>query len=149
MIRPATQSDVPLIAEMGRNFHQAAGWGDVAEYDPESISATLAAMIDSQDMILLVAEQDGEVVGMAGGAMSPLYFNHAHRIGQELFYWINPGSRNGIGKLLLDALEAAARECGCNSWVMVALDKVNPEATGRLYRMRGYRPAEHNWIRRL
>ncbi len=149
MIRPATPDDIPTIAEMGREFHEAAGWGDIADYDLDSITTMLGGMIDSPDMILLAAEQDGEVVGMAGGAMCPLYFNHAHRIGQELFYWVNPGSRNGIGKQLLDQLEATARAAGCQSWVMVALDKVNPEATGRLYRMRGYRPAERNWIRRL
>jgi len=106
-------------------------------------------MISNDAMILLAAEQDGGLVGMAGGAMSPLYFNHAHRIGQELFYWINPDARNGIGKVLLDALEDTARASGCASWIMVALDNVKPEVTGRMYRMRGYRPAERNWIRKL
>ncbi|MES2904551.1 MAG: GNAT family N-acetyltransferase [Pseudomonadota bacterium] len=149
MIRAATPADIETIVGMGREFHSAAGWGDIADYDDTTTALTLRNMIDSEAMVLLVAEQDGEVVGMAGGGMAPLYFNHAHRIGQEIFYWINPEARNGIGKHLLDELENTARAAGCQSWIMVALDNVRPEVTGRLYRMRGYRPAERNWIRKL
>ncbi len=149
MIRYAEERDIPRIVEMGRGFHGLAGWGDIADYNEADTAKTLAHMLENDDAILLVAETETELVGMAGGLMAPLYFNHGHRIGQELFYWIEPGARNGIGKHLLDGLESAARAAGCGSWIMVALDKVRPEATGRMYRARGYRPAERNWIRRL
>lgn len=149
MIRLARTDDVKQIAAMGAKFHDEAGWGDIADYDTVSIELTLSNMIANADAIVLVAEVEGELIGMAGGITAPLYFNHAHRIGQELFYWIEPGERNGVGRMLLEALEDEGRVLNCNSWVMVALDNVRPEVTGRLYRMRGYRPAERNWIRKL
>ncbi len=148
MIRRATEADIPTILDMGAKFCDLAGWSDIADFDPETTETMLRGMIASEDGILLVAETD-KVIGMAGGVMSPLYFNAAHRMGQELFYWIEPGQRNGIGGELLTALEDEARAGGCKSWIMVALDKMRPEATGRMYRARGYRPAEHNWIRNL
>lgn len=149
MIRLATLKDVADIAEMGERFHEAAGWGDIAGYSVEDCAKTLIQMIETDLGIVLVAESDGRIIGIAGGLVFPLYFNHAHKSGQELFLYVEPGLRDGTGGRLLAALEEEARKVGCTSWSMIALNKVSPEATGRLYQRRGYRPAEHSWIRRL
>jgi GNAT superfamily N-acetyltransferase len=147
MIRSARPEDVPAIAELGEEFHASAGWGDIAEYVRADCETSLRQMIEIG--ILLVAEHEGEIVGMAGGLTFPLYFNFSHRTGQEFFWYMRPSYRNGEGARLLDALEDSAREAGCQSWIMIALDQVEPELMGRLYRSRGYRAAEHSWIRRL
>lgn len=149
MIRLATPDDIPTLLEMGREFHGAAGWADITDFNPVDCAQTLANMIDVESAILLVVERDGAVVGMAGGVTTPIYFNYAHKSGQELFFWMRPDARNGEGRLLLTALENEARALGCESWMMIALDKVRPEATGALYKRNGYRLAEHGWIKRL
>jgi L-amino acid N-acyltransferase YncA len=149
LIRPATADDVPAIAVLGEKFHEEAGWGDVAEYVTEDCAATLAGMVENADAILLVVDDEGEIIGMAGAITFPLYFNAAHRSAQELFWYMKPGQRNGAGSRMLDTLENELRVLGCQSNIMIALDKVSPEATGRYYRQRGYRAAEHSWIRRL
>jgi GNAT superfamily N-acetyltransferase len=148
MIRNATLEDVAEIARLGEIFHREAGWGDICEYCPESTEKTLNYLIEDANGILLVAENGG-IVGMCGGLAHPVYFNHAHKSGQELFWWVKPGLRDGTGRLLLEAMEDEARRIGCVSWSMIALDKVNPELTGRLYRRRGYRASEHSYIKRL
>lgn len=149
MIRPAVPADVPEIARLGELFHDEAGWGDIVPYSVEDTVKTLSFLIESDDGILLVAERDGEIIGMTGGLAHPVYFNHVHKSGQELFWWMKPGLRDGTGRLLLDAMEARAKEIGCSSWSMIALDKVNPELTGKIYRRRGYRASEHSYIKRL
>lgn len=149
MIRRATLADVPIIAAIGERFHDLAGWHDVASYSVEDCAKTLTMMIESPEHIVLVAETLGVIVGIAGGLTFPLYFNHGHRSGQELFLYVEPGLRDGTGGKLLTALEDEARAIGCESWAMIALDKVDPELTGRLYRRRGYRASEHSWIKRL
>lgn len=149
MIRPATLADVPAITQLGERFHGEAGWADISSFNAENCASSLTAMVENPEAILLVAEKDGRIVGMAGGMTFPLYFNASHRSGQELFWYVEPGLRDGTGGRLLDAMEQAARDRGCQSWIMIALDKVDPELTGRLYRRRGYRASEHSWIRRL
>lgn len=149
MIRNAEPGDIPAIAELGALFHIEAELGDVVGYCPESTAKTLQSLIDSPDGILLVAEQGGEIVGMTGGLAFPFYFNHAHKSGQELFWFVKPEARNGVGRLLFDAIEAEAKAAGCVSWAMIALDRVQPELTGKIYRRRGYRASEHSYIKRL
>ena len=149
MIRKATLDDVARIAELGALFHAEAGWGDICEYVCEDTEKTLRYLVEDNNGILLVAERDGEIVGMCGGLAHPIYFNHAHKSGQELFWWVKPDCRGGVGKALFDAMEDEARRLGCTSWAMTALDKVQPELTGRLYRRRGYRASEHSYIKRL
>lgn len=149
MIRPASLSDVAAVAVLGERFHEEAGLGDIASYSHADTRATLAGMVESPDAILIVAEKDGEIVGMAGALTFPFYFNAGHRTAQELFWYVKSDARDGTGRELIDALEATAREMGCESLIMIALENISPEVTGRYYRSRGYRAAEHSWIRRL
>lgn len=148
MIRPARLEDCAQIALHGAEFHAEAGWADICEYSVDDCQATLGRMCGHPDAILLVAGEH-EIVGMAGGLISPLYFNAAHKTGQELFWWISPSARGGLGLQLIDALEGEARARGCQSWAMIALDKISPERTAKLYERRGYRASEHTYVKRL
>ena len=149
IIREAGEADIPAIATLGAQFYREAGWADVAAWDDASIRHTLCHMIANPDGIVLVLVRKGVICGMAGGLVHPLYFNHAHKTGQELFWWVSPDERIGTGSALLEALEQAARDRGAESWAMIALDKVRPEAVGAMYRRRGYRASEHSFIKRL
>lgn len=148
MIRPATHDDLPRVLEMGERFFDTAGWDDVAEWDQASVRKTLEGLIEGDAGCLFVAEAEGGLVGMTGGLVYPFYFDHGHITGQELFWWVEPEHR-GVGGALLDAMETWAKEAGAKSFAMIALDKINPDLMGRVYRRRGYRPSEHSYIRRL
>ena len=146
MIRRARTEDIGAIVEMGARFFREAGWQDVLEWNAGDCRQSISGMIDNENCIVLVGE---DLDGMAAGIMSPLYFNYAHRTGEELFWWTKPLSSPRLGLKLLEGLETAAREAGCQSWQMKSLDKVNPERMKRLYQMRGYRASEHSYIKRL
>lgn len=148
-IRDANPSDAAAVAALGERFHVEAGWDDIADYDADDCRVFLEELAQNPDAVFLVAEREGEIVGMAAGLAMPLYFNVRHRHGQELFFWLDPSARGHIGSAFLQAFEDAARGIGCASWAMVALAKVKPELTGRLYSRKGYRASEHYWIRRL
>lgn len=149
VIRPATEADISAIVETGARFHDVAGWSDIASYDAEDCARSIGAMMSNGSGVFLVAEDAGKIVGIAGGVVYPLYFNAGHQSGQELFLWVDPERRDGLGGSMLTALEAAARDAGCDSWAMIALDMMRPRETGLLYQRRGYRPSEHSWIRSL
>lgn len=148
IIRKAVHDDIETIARLGHRFYDEAEWADVAEWDHGSIVATLTHLLEDEKGILLVCETD-RIIGMAGGLVHPLYFNLHHLTGQELFWWVDPEFRGLIGSRLFDAMEAQAKEKGAQSWAMIALARVKPEAVGRFYRRRGYRASEHSYIKAL
>jgi len=145
-IRNATAADVPAIVAMGRTFVEAVG----LEFCDHTTTVTLSAMLDSDDAALLVAEHDGAVVAMFGGLIYPAYFNVSHRMAQELFWWTTPGERGSrLGVQLLQAFESWARERGAASVTMLSMEALRPDAVGRLYVSRGYRPFEHSFTKEL
>lgn len=133
---------------MGRRFFETAGWPDVAEWDEASVEKTLRFLMEQPTGCLFVAEKDGQLVGMTGGMLTPFYFNLGHLTGQELFWWVEPEHR-GVGSGLFDALEAWAEAAGAQTFTMIAVDRLKPDVMARIYRARGYQPAEHSFIRRF
>lgn len=148
LVRFATPDDIPAIARLGREFHAQAGWIDVFEYSEDDCAASLSALMASDAFICLVAD-DGDIVGMASGIVSPVYFNHAHKSGEELFWWVSSDAPAMTGMKLLTALEQAAESMGCQSWQMKSVDRLNGDRMGRVYARRGYRPSEHTYIKRF
>lgn len=149
-IRPALLSDIPDVAALGERFHAEAGWPEIAApYVVEDCAQSLRLMVENPAGILLVAEAGGHLVGMAGGLAHPFYFNFGHLHGGELFWWVEPGLRDGTGAALFDALEDAARSIGCLTFSMSAVERLKPELMGRLYTRRGYVPSERSFIKRL
>lgn len=148
MIRFATQRDVPEIATLGELFHGQAGWGDVFAYQVEDCATSLRTFLQLDNFICLVAVKE-RIVGMAAGIVSPVYFNHGHLSGEELFWWVSDQAPQMTGLRLLDALESAAKDKGCDSWQMKSIAKLGGERMGRLYERRGYRASEHSYIKRL
>lgn len=134
---------------MGERFHEEAGMGEIAPFSRVDCASMLLNLIESEGGILLVAVIGPAIVGMVGGLVYPFYFNRSHITGQEVFWWVDPAHRKGPGLALLEALETEARARGCESWSMVALEAVAPQAVGSIYRRRGYRPSEHSYIKRF
>jgi GNAT superfamily N-acetyltransferase len=148
MIRPATADDILAIALLGKRFHAEAGWEEI-EYSAADCAVSLSNFLQSDAFVCLVAEHEGELVGMAAGIISPVYFCHEHLSGEELFWWVSPNASQFTGIRLLDALEGAARERGCKTWQMKSLARLNGDRMTRLYERRGYRAAEQSFIKRL
>jgi GNAT superfamily N-acetyltransferase len=148
MIREAAVSDIPEIARLGGKFHAQAGWSEIA-YSADDCAASLAAFMEAGCFLCIVAEVDGDILGMAAGVVSPVYFNRDHLSGEELFWWVDADAPQLTGLRLLDALEMVARERGCQTWQMKSLARLNGERMKRLYERRGYRASEQTFIKRL
>lgn len=148
-IREAGIIDMPALLRMGRSFFEQAGLSGLAQWDDASFEATAQMLIASDFGVLLVAESDGHGVGMAGALIFPAYFNVATFIGQELFWFVEPEHRFGVGAALIERLEAEARNRGASLFIAGAMAGLRDAAIARLYARRGYRPTEHSFIRAL
>lgn len=136
MIRAASAKDIPALLEMGRKFSDKAKLASHVGYDAHSMAQTFEAMIEGGHPLLI-----GDA-GAIGATQTHHPFNHEHIVAQELFWW----SEGREGLALLDALE---RHCDehCHSLIMITLEAIRPEATGRLYQRRGFVPLEHSYVK--
>ena len=131
---------------MGKAFHAVTGVADLIPLDEPTLERTFLQLMHSG--CLLVVDGDEGLIGATGALLHPHYFNSAHITGQELFWWIDPDHR-GSGALLFNALEDWVRSKGANSFSMIALEALEPDKVGLIYRRRGYRPVERSYLREM
>lgn len=102
----------------------------------------LAHLMDTQ--LVLVADTNGEPVGLIAGALAPHPFNPDITVATELWWFVSPahrGSRAGLA--LLDAYDAWASEhADIKGMTLEATSPVNP----RVLLKRGYVLAESQYL---
>jgi len=148
-IREAGLIDMPALLRMGRAFFKQASLDTLTTWDDASFEATAQMLILSEPGVLLVAEADGHGVGMAGALVFPAYFNVKVHVGQELFWFVAPEHRFGVGAALIGRLEEEARSRGASLFIAGAVAGLRDAAIARLYARRGYRPSENSFIKAL
>lgn len=146
-LREATYLDLDELLRMGRAFHAVTGVADILALDEASLERTFIRLIENEDAVLIVCENNPGLCGAVGALLYPHYMNEEHLTGQELFWWVEPEHRHGVGPLLFDALEHWVRGKEAATFSMISLEALEPERVGAMYRRRGYRLTEHNYMR--
>jgi len=139
LIRRATAADLTVCLEMGRRFHAASGL-DMIPFDEVSALNTLSRLMDASG--LLVVEESGTVVGMAGVFAAASYWNSKVKTAGVLFIWIEPKQRGG-GTELLQAIEEWARENDAAVLVAACLEAIKASSMMKWYERNGYTCLEH------
>lgn len=145
LVRRATQKDLPAIGELGAllvRTHYA--------FDPQrfmrpkgNVAAGYASFLGTQleqsDVIVLVAEREGGVVGYAyAGLEPPDWMSLRESAGVLYDVVVDPANRGqGIGRLLLEAAVEFLRSRGAPRVVLSAAER-NQEAQ-RLFASAGFR----------
>lgn len=142
MIRDAHPDDIPALVAMGEAFHAESPWAtSLAPFDPKSFEATCRLLGERGG--LLVAEADGEVVGMIGAQISPLYFNASVPVVQEVFWYAAPAHRRGVGMALLDALEGNAVTAKARALLIAGMKTLRGDTVSALLERRGFAAVEN------
>ncbi|HEX2778334.1 MAG TPA: GNAT family N-acetyltransferase [Gemmatimonadaceae bacterium] len=144
-IRPATRADAPTLGRLGallvRTHHDfdtrrfiAAGPGTERGY-----GSWLASQTAQPNIIVLVAEGGGEVLGYAyAGLEDTDYMALRGPAGALYDIIVDPAHRGrGIGRMLLDAVLAALRERGAPRVVLSTAQRNEPAQ--RLFEHAGFR----------
>jgi GNAT superfamily N-acetyltransferase len=154
-IRAATLEDVPAIVEMAKRFYPESPYPAIYGDMPKEQAAGLA-IVAMQGMaeqgivpgVMLVAELDGQLVGMLCAHIDPATFTPAV-IAAELVWWVEPEHRGGMTAVrLLRAGEADAKARGATVFNMAALATSPDEARQILQRL-GYAPTHTIYTKRL
>lgn len=147
-VRAATLQDLPTLLRMGQSFYEETHYVDIGEYCADSVADLVIQMIDT-GVCLVVEDEAGKPVGMAGLLVAAFAFNRAHRAAYEVMWWVDPAAQGqGAGKALLEAIEPACRDAGCEAIQMVHLASSPPQA-GALYTRMGYGHTESSYTKVL
>lgn len=141
MIRVATESDIPRLLEMAQRFHRESEYREHLGANAEKMEQLGRQLIANNGV--LIAEQDGKIVGMIGYYIYP-HFISGEIIAGEVFWWVEPEHR-GEGKALLAEAESRARSAGATKMQMIAPN----DRVGELYRRLGYNFVESTYQRSL
>jgi len=147
MIRRATESDVSTIVEMSRKFYVHTSYYNMSkiEMNEEDVGALARHLISSG--LMHVAELDGKVVGMIGVILIPFMFNLDHIHAGEVVWWVEPeGQSTGIGKALLQSIEAPAKAAGVTHIQMIDLVSSGSHVA-KLYEAFGYQLTERSYTK--
>lgn len=146
-IRPAIESDVNAIVEMSAKFYATTTYRGFANMDEETVADLVRTLIENG--VMLVAEDQGQVIGMAGLFIGPFLFNKHKKGAYEVVWWVSPDTRgSGAGKGLLGEIDAACREKGCDIIQMVTLSTSPPQA-GAIYEAMGFAHSETSYTKVL
>ena len=150
MIRRATIEDIPRLQDMGAKFFAASGLDKWFSYDPRSFTNVVENFMADDRAVVLVGDGEMGAAGMAAALAYPCWFDNRHTTAQELFWWVEPDYRGGpMGTKLRRGLESWARDGGCSTMEMGALEGLRVEAVTLLLDRKGYRPKERVFCKRL
>lgn len=110
-VRPAREDDIPALIECYEWLFAPPG-SRPPSWDERRAAVALRQAISSHDSVVLVADEGGRLVGFLTGYQDLHSVRFGYRVWVEDFA-IDPERRSrGIGKSLLDAAKAWARERG-------------------------------------
>ena len=145
IVRPAQRADIPAIGRLGAQLVRLHH-----DFDPQRfIAATsgtehgyasfLGTQLDDPDVIVLVAERDGQVLGYTyAGVEGVDYMSLRGPAGVLYDIVVDPAHRDqGIGRKLLDATLAALEGKGAPRVVLSTAER--NETAHRLFEHAGFR----------
>ena len=137
MIRDAKLEDIPRMVEMGQHFRKGTSYDKYLRDNPERMGELGRQLIEKNS--LLVAEREGNVIGMLGYIVYD-HFISGDRIAGEVFWWVEPEYR-GDGPRLLREMKLRAKQAGAKFYQMIA-----PTAkVGKFYERLGCSYVEETW----
>ncbi len=147
LVRNAVMDDVDDIVRMSAKFYATTNYRHFADMSDETVGNLVRDLIDRG--IMLVAESEGRVMGMAGLYIGPFLFNSDKSGAYEVVWWVSPDEQGrGAGKMLMDAIESSSRDKGCDIIQMVTLATSPPHA-GKIYETMGYAHSETSYTKVL
>ena len=147
-VRHATLDDLEAIMALAREFIMFAPHASVADVSSEELEQQARTCIENA--LVLVAEDEGKVVGMLVGVLTGLWFSPSTLMAAELAWWVTPSARNGsAGIRLVTAFQDWAREQGAKVVTMSSLDLDFDTRVSSVLERMGFKASEHTHMKRL
>lgn len=145
VIRPATRADLPAIGRLGALLVRLHHDFDPQRFIPatprteQGYGSFLGTQLEVPDVIVLVAERDGEVLGYSYAGLEGFDYMALRAPAGALYdIVVDPAYRgHGVGRTLLDATLAALADSGAPRVVLSTAERNEPAQ--RLFARAGFR----------
>lgn len=145
VIRPATRADLPAIGRLGALLVRLHHDFDPQRFIPatprteQGYGSFLGTQLEVPDVIVLVAERDGEVLGYSYAGLEGFDYMALRGPAGALYdIVVDPAHRgHGVGGMLLDATLAALADRGAPRVVLSTAERNEPAQ--RLFARAGFR----------
>lgn len=88
--------------------------------------------------------------GAIMGSVYPYAFNPEFKYAYDVGFFVEPELRGTpLALKLISAFEKKAKELGASRIIMVAINNIYPDRTGRFYSKLGYKLVEFNFIKEI
>jgi GNAT superfamily N-acetyltransferase len=145
-IRQASLADVPRLLPLVQAFIQVAPL--FVPLDAEAVATLLTTACAASGSCVLIAEEEDVMQGFAVAHSGPYALNPAVVLVQEQAFYVCPAAEHrGMGRALLTALEAWAREQGAVCLLMSCF--AGAARVHALYTTAGYRLFEHHFVKEV
>ena len=139
IIRNMDISEIDKLTEGAREFFSESE-AFHGEFCPEIFKVTWEFIYESNQGVIIVLDDNGEIAGAIGGMAVPDCITGI--LSATEMFWYTRKQHRGQGLRLLSAYEAWAKERGCKKVRMVHLYDLMPDKLRKLYEKRGYREIE-------
>lgn len=148
VIEKADVEDIAGIVVLIREFFEESVSGYSLSLDTMTIHETVANYVNN--LIAIVARRGDNIIGVIGGLIAPSIFDKKQLIGQESVWYITKEERKGsVGIRLIKEFENRCKELGAHLVAMVHMGNLYADVLDKLYKMRGYKLMENQYIRRI
>lgn len=146
VVRRATNADLPSLGRLGALLVQQHHDFDARRFlaasrrTPDHYAEFLGAQLDDPDVLLLVAEQDGRVIGYTFTALEGYDYKSLRGPAALLHdVLVDPDHRGrGVGQRLLDETLSMMQARGARQIVLATAER--NESAQRLFARMGFRP---------
>jgi hypothetical protein len=146
IIRTMTDSDIPALVNMGERMHTESVYRDLT-FDPIKAMDNAFEIIENPETMLgLVAEQDGELIGMATSYVMP-YEHGPDLVSGDMLVFVDYGHRGSSAFVrMMQARVAWAQSKGAKMIFMGTSTGVNTEQTAALLEHMGYEKIGYGFL---
>lgn len=148
IIRNATIKDIEPIVKLIHNFYMEGLKECGMSFRIDTLIKTINMYVTEKQTI--VAERDGELVGIISGNVAKSIFDEDQIIAQESMWYVNEENRKGkVGFKLLKEFEKQVKYLGASIVSMINLSAVNDDRMSRYYKRIGYNKVETHYLKEL
>lgn len=145
MIRLATLDDLDLLMIMAEQMHRESPRFSRLSFNFDKVLALFVRLIERDDCLLLVAENDGHIVGALAGFVVPHWFSD-DLTANEYGVFVDPMHRGGmVAPRLIKRFVEWSQEKGAKLIQLGISTGIQTEQTVELYKRLGLKLATYGF----